>query len=692
MITIIKNIVICNTLMSNDYIIDLDASSTSDSDAVDISSDSSSDSSSDIVIRHRRSGGGKRSKIIESSSDTDSSIPCRRAGGGKRPKIVESSSDDERDDYELRPRSNSLSFKPGTFAKRRTIRDIHYSSDEDDASALRVRDERVGHVASDFQEKMRIYRNAFPDLYKALDAESYRKTLVEIEKLPNSAVICTLEIFKVAEVCQDLGIKLIALDVQYDEKRVYRPNFDYSRSRTCHPEIKQMVKEYADKLKHVFTDDENEAKLGIILTEPRYRHAMVMFKDNNDKFVLVDSNKIFTERTGYSNMINNVLEILTRGFGYTNKMELRSTNIQEFQRESREWQLSPYGLCHAFSTMTAVLLARYNLDFSQVLRLLHDPHFETITYTATVFMCSCVNHFLGSKWKLLKKITNGESASAGGPTQRSNSLTGFTNVINFYDKEYDNQQAVAFCIYKGHCEPFLPTLLQDRNKDIFTPERWRVLEHEHSGSKDLGKRTRVSTIAQLLPFDTQGKQYKVTVRYGYKANSLGHWNPFHYMRVNSNDDPFKRMGHYGRSIVNPDVNCIEIMSWVETLQNTDSGYKTSNVLRMSNTDIVAHIMDDIMNQTCYNRKINRGLYSIWVEQSNSYKVKFSKKQINETMVKIGSCDIAVQKTTKTSRTYASDVIPRFVLQFMMHKWKPAITIYLLKERRFNARQIMLLLF
>ena len=156
--------------------------------------------------------------------------------------------------------------------------------------------------------------------------------------------------------------------------------------------------------------------------------------------------------------------------------------------------------------------------------------------------------------------------------------------------------------------------------------------------------------------------------------------------MNSNDDPFRRMQAAGWG------NCIEILSYHEVLQqDTDVGYKTYDVSRRSNTDIVARLMNGIMKHRRYNCKVTRGVYSIMVQKSQNYSVKFSKRVIDESMVKIGSCEITVQKKTKTSRTYASDVIPAFVSQFLMHKWKPAITIYLLKERRFNARQIMLLL-
>lgn len=664
--------------MSDRSIIDLDASSSSDS------------------MPRRRvggGGGGKRVIITESSSDSSDSMPRRRmGGGGKRPKIVESnsdssdSSDDERDDYELRPHSNRVSFKPGTFNKRRTTKDLHYSSD--DASAQPVRDESTAHVASNFQEKLIIYRDAFPVLYESLDANSYKRSLVEIEKIPNSIVIQTFEIFKVAEVCQGLGIKFMPLEVDYEAKTCFGLTFDYSSITTCPEELKEIISAYRSDLKDVFTDNPEEAQLGIVVTRPYVRHAMVMFKEGG-KFVLVDSNRIHRmENDRYSDMVNGVLTVLSHKFGYSTEMEIRSTEIQRFQRQSREWQLSAYGLCHAFSTMTAVLLARRDLNFSEVLMLLTEPHFETVTYTATVFMCSCVDHFLGSKWFLLKKMAYGEGGGGGGSRQHPNSLTGLTNVIDFYDKEYDNQQAVAFCIYKGHCEPFLPTLLHNQNKDIFTAERWKVLEREHGGIKDLGKRTRVSTIAQLLPVYTEGKQYTVTVRYGHKANSRKFWVPFENstQRVNSNDDPFRRMQAAGWG------NCIEILSYNEVLQqDTGFGYRTDDVSRHSNADILVSLLMGIMHNHRYNRKMSGGVYNIMVQKSQNYSVKFSKRVIDESIVKIGSCEITVQKKTKTSRTFASDVIPAFVSQFLMHKWKPAITIYLLKERRFNARQIMLLL-
>ena len=230
-----------------------------------------------------------------------------------------------------------------------------------------------------------------------------------------------------------------------------------------------------------------------IVTKPhnKFYHQMVMFK-NEGRWVLLDSNGYDrTKNDAYTKFQHDTAQNLSRVVGQ-GTVEVMTTRIQKNQRNTNQWLLDAHGLCHAFSTLTAILLIKKDFNFSNVMDLLGELTTEENAYLATVFMCSCVHYYMPTNWSLLRE-TN--SVSGGGarsiPIANPYALTGLTNIKNPpLFKDDTTYKSVAFYIHKGHCKHFLPSLVYDKNKNIFDKERWDILKAQYP-SHDFFETSRV---------------------------------------------------------------------------------------------------------------------------------------------------------------------------------------------------------
>lgn len=672
-------------------------------------------------------------------SDSDSSVPVtlpkrdrRRiggAGGGKRPKLIQSSGEEENGDYELRPHASRVSFKRGTFKTRRTIKDLEYSSDDDDAeeSIVDSYEDKKELVKADWDAKLHTYRLKFPKLYQYLELEHYMPSIVPTNKIFGNAR-AQLEMCKVVDVCRIYGKKIANIIVYYEDP-TYCFVSKMSTQSSWNEAINSILNECTEHFRDTFTESFDDADIGIVTTrganaQDQFHHRMVMFKQAG-AWVLVDSNSYNPESehryTAFQKETARIISTIVQ----QSSVQVISTRIQEGQRETYQWLLDAFGLCHAFSTLTAVLLIKTEFDYSEVTAMLNSPNNDEIAYLATVFCCSCVRYYMPTNWSVLRVAGNGGGGGGGksrvggggGKSRvRPYALTGLTNIKNppLYE-DPDTYKSVAFYIHKGHCKHFLPSLVYDVNKHIWSKDRWDTLEVQFR-SKDLGFRTRVSTVQDLLDEEKFPKEqiWLVTIHMGKKGLVEGFWKPFRLydddepdqIQVLSSDDPFKIMsqmgGYYTKNrSYQVTLNCIE---FVNAVPYTGQSY-------MFRGDFKAERFTDSWNM--FFLEFYWGLEGLGKITDDKMRRLESWEQWDMYVMSSDTCKVLLREPNTTEREkatnvgtlifedngeggvydtfYSNEIIPDYMSSYYLHEWKPAVTVFFVKRPRHRSTSLMLLL-